>query len=142
MLLRYQYHEQSQDSVSESDDGQYWDFDLVRVQGGWRITEARWFDTLSATQDAILGRIFTIAAVLFIVGSFWGWMFLDCCFRNWGGRKLPWVASLGISFLAGATALIAYFSTRADWLMAVALAPGVAALVYFFAIWMRQGPED
>jgi len=117
VLLRYQYHEGAQDSVPESDDGQYWDFDLVRTPGGWRIAEAPWFDTLSATQDAILGRIFTIAAIVFIVGSFWGWMFLDCCFRNWGGRKLPWV-------------------------LAVGLLPGVGALAYFFAIWMRQGPED
>lgn len=139
--LRYEYHEQSQDSVSNDDD-QYWYFELVRTPGGWRITDATWFDTLSSTRDAILGRIFTIAAILIIVGSFWGWMFLDCCFRNWGGRKLPWVASLGISFLAGVAALIACFGTRADWLMAVALAPGLVALVYFFAIWMRQGAED
>lgn len=118
VLIRYKYYERSQSAVPQGDDeGQFWGFDLVKSESGWRVADGRFFDTLYSTQDTILSRIFTMAAIFLIVGSFWGWMLLDCCFRSWGGRKLPWV-------------------------LIVLLLPGVGALIYFFAVWMRQGPED
>jgi hypothetical protein len=118
VLIRYRYYLRSESAVPQGDDdGQFWDFELVRTSGQWRMAEAPFFKTFYPSQDEIFGKIFLYAAIIFIVGSFWGWMFLDCCFRHWGGRKLPWV-------------------------LAVGLLPGAGALVYFFAIWMRQGPED
>ncbi len=118
VLIRYKYYERSQSAVPQGDDeGQFWDFDLAKSENGWRVADGRFFDTLYSTQDTILSKIFTMAAIFLVVGSFWGWMFLDCCFRSWGGRKLIWVLTVG-------------------------LLPGLGALLYFFVVWMRQGPED
>jgi DNA-binding transcriptional MerR regulator len=118
VLIRNKYYERAQSAVPQGDEeGQSYVFDLVKADEGWRITDAPYFRTLYSTQDTILGEIFMIAAIALIVGSFWGWMFLDCCFRTWGGHKLLWVVAVG-------------------------LVPGVGALAYFFVVWMRQGPED
>jgi DNA-binding transcriptional MerR regulator len=118
-VIRYQYHDKSQPAVPIGDDtGQEFVFELVKTSGSWGlVSDGSFFDTMSATQDTILGRVFLWAAVGLVVLSFWGWMFLDCCFREWGGRRWPWVAAVG-------------------------LLPGLGALAYFFTVWIRQGPED
>jgi hypothetical protein len=119
VLIFFTYQENSRGAVPENSDpgGQDWPFEVVKGPEGWRIADGKFFDTLHSTQSKIFEDIFLWAAIILIVGCFWGWMFLDCCFRTWAGIKLPWV-------------------------LAVGLLPGVGALVYFFAVWMRQGPED
>ena len=119
VLICYQYHDKSQPAVPIGDDtGQEFSFELVKASGAWGIVaDGSFFDTMSATQDTLLGRVFLWAAVGLVVLSFWGWMFLDACFREWGGRRWPWLAAVG-------------------------LVPGLGALAYFFTVWIRQGPED
>jgi hypothetical protein len=118
-LLYFEYRELARNAVLMSSDegGQHWDFELARTPQGWRFLDSKLFDTFGVSQDRIFEGIFLWAAVILIVGCFWGWMFLDCCFRSWGGSRLP-------------------------WLLVVLLLPGLGALVYFFAVWMRQSPED
>lgn len=118
VLVRFRYSERPRNEVQHGDqDGQFWHCDLVRSAGGWRIVNFDYFDTLAPTQEWLFGRGFLFAALLIIWGAFWGWMFLDCCFRVMAVRKTLWLVLVGFP-------------------------PGLGALVYFFAVWMRQGPED
>ena len=143
-IISYQYYEIPGGQVLMGDPtGQAFFFDLAKGRDGWRISDdANFFDTLTSTGDNILSQLFLWVSVGLVVMCFWGWMFMDCCFREWGGRKSPWVLSLLVSLLLGLGALIAYWVTKLGWLGGMAALPGGAALVYFFAVWMRQGPED
>ena len=145
-VLRWEYWEQ--DGRGASGDahgdrvGQAFEFDLVREGAEWRIAGDEFFDRLSASQSTIFSRIFLWAAVGLVVFSFWGWMLLDCCFRDWAGRRGPWVTALVLALAAGAAAVYFRQAGGESWLLAVAPAPAAMALVYFFAVWMRQGAED
>jgi hypothetical protein len=144
VLITYRYRERTQGAVPEGDEtGQRWEFELVKLpRQGWRIADSPFFDTWAPTQNRIFEGIFLWAAVVLIVGCFWGWMFLDCAFRAWPGRKLPWLLFMLVTLGLGAAAIAFYCATRQGWLLAGSPVGGLGAVVYFFAVWMRQGPDD
>ncbi|HOX08511.1 MAG TPA: MerR family transcriptional regulator [Planctomycetota bacterium] len=143
VIIRWEYEDRGEPDRTHADPvGQAFEFELARDQGGWRIAGEDFFDRLSASQDSIFTRIFLWTAIGLVVFSFWGWMLLDACFREWAGRRGPWVIAMVLALLAGLAAVIVWRSVHHGWLLAVAPAPAAAALVYFFAVWMRQGQED
>jgi hypothetical protein len=142
-IIRWEYADKGDPEAVQTDSvGQAFEFELVRENDLWRIAGEDFFDRLSASQSAIFTRIFLWTAIGLVVFSFWGWMLLDACFRDWGGRRAPWVTAMVLALLAGAAAVIAWRMSSRNWALAVAPAPAAAALVYFFAVWMRQGQED
>jgi hypothetical protein len=143
VLIAFRFRERSPNAVPEGDEhGQRWEFELVKSRDDWRIADSLFFDTWAPTQNRIFESIFLWAAIVLIVGCFWGWMFLDCSFRAWPGRKLPWLLFMLATLGLGVAAIIAYFATRQNWLLAGSPVGGLGAVTYFFAVWMRQGPDD
>ena len=144
VIITHKYYDKSQPGALKTDDvGQEFRFELVKADGRWRIAAEDYFDSLAAAQGDIFSRLFLWVAVGLVIISFWGWMFLDACFRSWPGRRGRWIAALAGAVLAGCVALYACRRFHADWLMvAAAAAPALAALAYFLGVWMRQEPED
>ena len=145
VTIRWQYYERAEPAAPHDNEpaGLAYGFELAKEGSEWRIADdGGFFDTLSSSQSDIFARIFLWTAVGLVGLSFWGWMLLDCCFRQWGGRRGPWVLAMLGALLVGIAAIIAERATGGRWLLAFSPAPAAAALVYFFAVWMRQGPDD
>ncbi len=142
VLIRCQYKDRSRDGVVLQGDDQYWGFDFVKAAGSWRIAGSDYLDSLNASHDQLLGGFFMIAVIVLVLGSFWGWMFLDCCFRIWPGHKGVWLLLLGLSLLGGGGAAVSLLWKSTEWALWPAFLPGVTSVMYFFAVWMRQSAED